>query len=145
MPFKPIETQEELEEVLKERLDRERSKYADYEELQKKAALYEELKQSKDEDLAQAQKKIADLEAAAEERKKSDELKAEAEAVAKETGVPVQLLRGQNKEELEEHAKAIVEAYKDDPAPKVDLGNPSSGDTSEDEKRQYVNDLFGDK
>lgn len=40
--FKTIETQEELDRLIGERVARERSKYADYEEVKKKATEYDE-------------------------------------------------------------------------------------------------------
>ena len=50
--FKIIETQEELDAVIKARLSREREKYADYEDLKKQLADFEDLK-----------KQLADFEA----------------------------------------------------------------------------------
>ena len=41
MTFKPIETQEALDLIIKDRLAREREKFADYEELKTKNASYE--------------------------------------------------------------------------------------------------------
>ena len=39
--FKPIETQEELDAIIKARLSREREKYADYDDLKKRSADFE--------------------------------------------------------------------------------------------------------
>lgn len=41
--FTPIETQEELDKIISKRLERERSKYADYEELKEKVASMSEV------------------------------------------------------------------------------------------------------
>lgn len=41
MTFKPIETQEALDQIIKDRLAREKEKYADYDELKSKNATYE--------------------------------------------------------------------------------------------------------
>lgn len=43
MAFKTFETEDEYNEAFKERLERERRKYADYDALKEKAAKYEEL------------------------------------------------------------------------------------------------------
>lgn len=41
MTFKPIETQEELDRIIQGRLDREKEKFADYDDLKAKNASYE--------------------------------------------------------------------------------------------------------
>lgn len=41
MSFKAVETQEELDQIIKDRLAREKEKYADYDELKSKNATYE--------------------------------------------------------------------------------------------------------
>lgn len=52
MEFKPIETQEAFDAAIKERLERERAKFADYDELKSGAA-------AKDGELAKARARCA--------------------------------------------------------------------------------------
>ena len=52
--FQPITSQEQLDRVLGERLGRERSKYADYDELKGKAAKFDELDAASKSDLERA-------------------------------------------------------------------------------------------
>lgn len=66
--FTPITSQEEFDKALKPRLERERSKYADYKDLQAKASKYDELEQASKSDLekandraTQAEAKLADM------------------------------------------------------------------------------------
>jgi hypothetical protein len=55
-------SQEELDAILKDRLDRERKKYADYADLKTKAAEFEKLQAEKLSETEKAAKKLIDLE-----------------------------------------------------------------------------------
>lgn len=69
-------TQAELNKLIKERLDRERGKFADYEDLKAKAARFDEAEAEKLSELDKANKMIADL--------KAERDKAEASRLASE-------------------------------------------------------------
>lgn len=60
-------TQAELDSIIKERLDKERKKYADYDDVKAKARKYEEAEQASLSELEKAKKRIAELEALANE------------------------------------------------------------------------------
>ena len=57
MAFKPIETQEDLDIIVGERLKREREKYADYEALKEKAAKYDQAEEASKSELQKATEK----------------------------------------------------------------------------------------
>lgn len=62
--FTPITSQEELDKVIGPRLERERSKYADYRDLKTKASKYDELEQASKTDLERANDRATKAEAA---------------------------------------------------------------------------------
>ena len=59
MSFTPIETQEKFDEAIKERLARERAKFADYDELKAKAAKFDEAEEARKSDLEKANERIS--------------------------------------------------------------------------------------
>lgn len=117
--FTHITSQEQLNSVLADRLRRERAKYADYAELQAKAAASDELTARAE----AAEAKIAELTHANEVRSWRD-------ALAAEYGVPADALRGETKESLEEHATQLQSLLATKPAaPRTVIrteGEPSS-------------------
>lgn len=64
--FKPITSQEELNEAIGKRLERERSKFADYDDLKAKAAKLDELDAANKSELEKAEERAAAAEAARE-------------------------------------------------------------------------------
>ncbi|WP_053387006.1 hypothetical protein [Leucobacter japonicus] len=124
--FTPPATQEELNALIAGRLDRERSKYAGFEELKEKAARLDELEEQNRSELEKAQaraeaaeKALSEKTAAEEAAKAEAEAKAElaktATAVAEAKGIPVALLRGDSKEALEAHADELAAALGNGP------------------------------
>lgn len=103
--FKAPASQEELDRIIQARLDRERKKFADYDE---KAAAAAELAQLKEANKTEAEK-VAERLAAAEKRAAQLEVKALRAEVAAAKGVPVSLLSGSTQEELEAAADALIE------------------------------------
>lgn len=101
-------TQAELDEIVSERLKRERSKYEGYEELKSKAAKFDELEEASKIELQKATERAEKLKAELDSMKKSEELRQIKEKVAKETGVPSSLLTGETEDACNEQAKAIL-------------------------------------
>lgn len=103
--FKAPASQEELDRIITARLDRERKRFGDYDELKAKAdrlAKIEEANKS-------AEEKAAERLAAAEKRAAELEVKALRAEVAATKGVPAGLLTGSTQEELEAAADALLE------------------------------------
>ena len=92
-------TQDELNAIVGERLKRESAKYADYEDLKAKAQKFDEYTESQKTELEKANEKTASLEAELTSLKKANEVREMREKVAKEKGVPVDLLTGDTEEE----------------------------------------------
>ena len=99
--FEAITSQEQLDKVLSKRLERERAKYADYEELKQKAA---EAADSRSE-VEKLHDRVKELE---QERHQSAVEAAKAKA-ASEYGVPADLLVGDDTDAVEAHAKRLAE------------------------------------
>lgn len=127
--FTPITTQEDLDKVIGARLARERDKYADYDDLKAAASK-----------LADAEARLAQIDAqAALEKIRND--------VAQEAGVPADLLRGSNKDELTAHASALAEALKARPSVPVipTQGATPSVSDADSARRAFAQELFGSK
>lgn len=103
--FKAIESQEELDRIIQNRLDRERKRFADYDEIKAKAEKLAEIEESQK---SEAEKATARAEAA-ERRSQELELKALRAEVANDKGVPASLLSGSTLDELEQSADALIE------------------------------------
>lgn len=101
-------TQAELDEIVSERLKRERSKYEGFEELKTKAAKFDELEEASKTELQKATERAEKLKAELDSLKKSEEQRLIKEKVAKETGVPASLLTGDSEEACNAQAKAIL-------------------------------------
>lgn len=102
-------TQAELDMIVTDRLARERKKYEgiDLKELQRKASEFDKLEEANQTELDKAQKKIGSLQAELDSIKKAEEVKVMREKVAKETGVPANLLTAEDEDACMEQAKAI--------------------------------------
>ena len=99
--FEAITSQEQLDKILSKRLERERAKYSDYEELKQKAA---EAADSRSE-VEKLHDRVKELE---QERHQSALEAAKAKA-ASEYGVPAELLVGDDTDAVEAHAKRLAE------------------------------------
>lgn len=100
-------TQEELDRIIQGRLDRERKKFADYDELKKAADRLSEIESA---NKTEAEKAAARADAA-EKRAAELEAKALRAEVAAAKGVPSALLTGSTQDELEAAADALI-AYR---------------------------------
>lgn len=105
-------TQDELNAIVSDRVKRANEKYADYEDLKKKATRFDEIQEANKSELEKAQEKATALETELNALKASNALREVKEAVAKETGVPIHLLTADNEDALREQAKAIAEYAK---------------------------------
>jgi hypothetical protein len=102
--YVPPASQEDLDKIITDRLQRERAKFADAKEWQRKAQQFDALEEKNKTDLQKEQ----DRAAAAEKRATEAETKALRAEVALEKGIPANLLAGTTKEELEASAAALI-------------------------------------
>ncbi len=123
-------TQEQLDKIVKERLARAKADVpADYEELKAKAAKLDELEEASKSELEKLTGQYATLKAAHDQLVRDNEVRAWAAEVSAETGVPASVLRGGTKEEIEEHAKAILGSGLSHYGSAPDNGEANSVDT----------------
>ena len=138
--FKVIETQEELDALIKDRIDRERKslseKYSDYEILKKKNAEYEgqvsklaEENRSFAAKAAEYDKQISDLSS----QIKGYETDSVKTRIALEVGLPYEMagrLSGTTEEEIRKDAELLVKF----------VGKPNAAPTSSSEPQRYSDD-----
>lgn len=102
-------TQAELDAVVRDRLKREREKYADFEAYKEKASKYDEIEQASKSELEKANEKVNKLQAELDGIKKAAELKELRTKIATENNVPIELLTGTTEEECTAQAAKIKE------------------------------------
>lgn len=100
-------TQADVDKIVGDRLQRERSKYSDYEALKEKADKYDEVVESEKTELQKAMEKAEALEAELSSMKKAEAIREIKTKVATETGIPAHLLTGETEEACREQAEAI--------------------------------------
>lgn len=118
-------TQSELDAIVKDRLAREKGKYADYEELKSKAAKYDERTEAEKTELQKATERAAALEVELNGMKKAESIRTIREKVARETGIPaasLSLLTGETEEACTEQAKVILSMITPNGYPQVPDG-----------------------
>ena len=102
-------TQAELDAVVKDRLKREREKYADFDALKAKAAKLDELEAANKSELEKATEKAAALQAQLDGIKKAEKLREMRTKIATENNVPIELLTGATEEECQTQADKVKE------------------------------------
>ena len=121
--FSPIETQEALDAIIKERVDRarrtEREKFADYADLKAKAARLDEQAAADGTELDQARRTIEALQAEKQARERADELASLRAKVSAATGVPAELVSGEDEGSMTAFANAVAAWAKRPAAPVV--------------------------
>lgn len=151
--FKPITSQQELNTALKDRLDRERAKFKDYDEIKAKAAKLDEIEQANLSELEKANGRITTAES------ERDTAKAEAlrlriavthgisldDADLFLTGTDEESLTAQAKrlsDRAAEHANAEAERKKKNPIVSKE-GTSTQGTTTEEDDREFARNFFG--
>lgn len=100
-------TQAEVDAIVKERLDRQNKKFADYDTLKEKASKYDEFEEKNKSELEKANERANALQAELDSIKKASELKEMRTKIATENNVPINLLTGTTEEECNEQVKNI--------------------------------------
>lgn len=135
-------TQSELDAVVRDRLKREREKYADYAELQRKASAYDEAQEAAKSELQKAEERAARAEQELAAIKAENERRALVAKLAAEKGVSAEMLSRMSGDVAEnaawlaeqEAAKQRYPSFKD----AGETGSAKSGD-----KNEFVRSLFG--
>lgn len=143
--FKAITTQEDLNKIIAERVNRERGKYADYKDLKAKAAEYDKVAEASKSDLEKANERAAQA-----ERERDAALsKALRSGKAAEYGISAEdaelFLTGTDEETLDRQAKRLAgrEADRKKSSSNVVPREGNSPQSAEDESRAVTRELFG--
>lgn len=142
-----VESQDAFDELVKDRIKRVEAKFADYDDLKRKAS-------EADAAIAAAQQEAADAVSRAEtaEGKVAEfEGKTQVEGwraeVAKATGVPAEALAGSTKEEFEAHAAILKPLLTVPSAPVIPNqgAEPTGSAAAVEEDRQFADFLAGQR
>lgn len=144
--FKAITSQSDLDRIIGERVGRERSKFADYDDLKKKAAAFDE---AENKNKTELQKALEERDAAITERDKLSASQLRLEVGASKGLTPAQARRlvGSTKEELEADADAFLAdiGQVKKPAPKaaaLKSGSSGKGDSGATTDKERAADLL---
>ena len=105
-------TQAEMNAIISDRLNRERTKYADYDDLKAKAQQFDAAQEAGKTELQKANEKAAKLQAQLDSLTKANTLRELRAKVAAATGVPAELLSGDTEESCTAQAQAILKFAK---------------------------------
>lgn len=147
--FKAITTQDDLNKVIADRVNRERAKYADYKDVKAKAAKLDELEQANQSEAEKAAKRVAELEAELNQtRSESLRLKiAGANGITDADDIEL-FLTGTDEETLTRQAKRLADRDADrkkngNRVPNEGTSTSSNSDGNPDE-REFVRGLFSE-
>ncbi|MCZ1070814.1 hypothetical protein [Rhodococcus sp. A5(2022)] len=135
--FKPITSQEQLDKIVGSRVERERAKFADYDSLKEKAGKFDEFEQASKSEL---QKALERAEAAERQIGEANRTALHAR-IAAETGVPVEMIHGDDEESARASAQKILDwsesrtPKKKPPVGKLKSGASGSGDHATEKER----------
>lgn len=101
-------TQEEVNAIVEGRVKKESAKYADYADLKEKASKYDELEEANKTELQKATERNVALQKQIDDLNRATALRDMKDKVAKETGVPCELLSAETEEECKAQAEAIL-------------------------------------
>lgn len=133
-------TQEEVNAIVENRVRKESAKYADYEELQKKASKLDQIEEDSKSELQKATEKAEALQKQIDDLTRAKELNDIRTKVSNETGVPSTLLSAETEELCKAQADAILEFAKSKNSyPSVkDAGEIQNVTTKKDAKDQFA-------
>lgn len=138
--FEAITSQEDFDKAIQARIARERAKFADYEDVKARASKLTEIEEANKTEA----EKVAERLAAAEKRAVELEAKATRAEVAAAKGVPIVLLSGSTKEELEASADALIQFKGESGSTTLHVPNEGKSPTAQvDSKKQFAKNLFG--
>lgn len=101
-------TQAELNAIVADRVSRAQAQYQDYATLKEKAEKYDQAQEAGKTELQKATEKMAALQEQVDAYAKADSLRSIREKVSKETGVPANLLYGEDEDSCKAQAQAIL-------------------------------------
>lgn len=101
-------TQEEVNAIVADRLDRERKKYEGFDEIKAKAAKLDEIEEANKSELQKATERAEQLEAELNGLKQAESIRDIRDKVSQQTGVPASMLTFNTEEECTAQANQIL-------------------------------------
>lgn len=138
-------TQSELDQIISERLKREREKYADYDELKGKAEKYDQSVEAGKSEMQKANEAIENLKTQLSGYMKAEEIRKVREKVSTDTKVPYSLLTGETEDDCKKQAEAILAFAKprEYPAPRKNTATHKANEEADESMREFVHQIFG--
>lgn len=130
-------TQEEMNAVINDRLKREREKYADYAALKEKADKFDKIEEESKSEIQKMTEKAEKLQREIDAMKQAESIRDIRAKVAKETGIPENLLSGSTEEDCKAQAEAI-KAYAKPAYPNVQDGGEPGGNPGATTAQQFA-------
>lgn len=128
-------TQTELDAIVRDRLQRERNKYADFETYKEKAEKYDAAEEAQKSELQKVTERADTLQKQLDAMLKADSVRKIREQVSTTTGVPANLLTGETEDDCKAQAEAIMSFAKPTGYPYIrdagEVRNIKSGSTRE--------------
>lgn len=136
-------TQAEIDQMIEDRLHRERKKYADYEDLKAKAEKFDAAEEAQKSELQKATERAESLQAKVDQMEKAEQIRTIRAEVSQETGIPASLLTADTREACEEQAKAIAE-YSASAEPPAYPSVKDGGDPQKTTGKKSTRDQFAE-
>lgn len=136
------EFQTKLDAAIKERLGREKKKFADYDDLKAKAAKFDEIEEASKSDLQKATDRIAELEKQISDRQAADERAELVDRIANEHKVPADyrcFLTADDEDGLAEQAAKLAEKFAE---PSFNEGKPPADTKTKKSNGEIFADFF---
>ena len=102
-------TQSEMDAIIRDRLARERGKYADYDAVKAKAEQFDAAQEADRSELQRALERATELQTQVDAMNRANAVRAVRDKVSAATGVPAGLLSGESEEDCTAQAQAILE------------------------------------
>lgn len=137
-------TQAEVNAMIGKRVNEVTAKFADYDALKAKAEQFDKLGDGKSE-LQKANERADALQKELDGIRKDNKTRGTREKVAKETGVPIDLLTGEDEESCKKQAEAILAFAKPAgyPGAKPNKGSTQPMTQTDAEMAAWANQIFG--
>lgn len=127
--FNAPQTQEDLDRIVQKRIERERSKFADYDDLKAKADRLAEIEEASKTEAEKQAEALASAQSELEQYKQRDQVRSWAQEIVTDSSVPADALRGSSREELQEHFEQLKALITPAPAKPTSDPVPGLGDT----------------
>ena len=120
--FTPITTQEDYDRITASIRHNVSKKFPDYEQLKEKAEKYDQLEESNKTELQKLQERAEAAEKKANALETEKQVEAWKKEVSSESGVPIEVLHGNTKEEIEAVAESVRHLFEKQTTPVVPGG-----------------------